>query len=62
MSLTLDEEEQLAGILTRVEPEELKGWDKSFFLDISARYQEEGAALFVSGKMWKNLNRIGDKF
>lgn len=60
--MTLDEEERLAELLTKVEPEDLRGWDKTFFLDISARYQEEGAALFVSGKMWKNLLRIGDKF
>ncbi len=60
--MTLDEEERLAELLTKVKPEELRGWDKTFFLDISARYQEEGAALFVSGKMWKNLLRIGDKF
>lgn len=60
--MTLDEEERLAELLTKVEPDDLRGWDKTFFLDISARYQDEGAALFVSGKMWKNLNRIGDKF
>lgn len=65
MSLTNDEVARLEEIIAAVSEVRQKlrdppnGWsDRRFFDDIERRYDEEGADLYISPKMWANLERI----
>lgn len=66
MALTQDEVARLEEIIAavgairgRLRDGPADGWsDRRFFDDIERRYDEEGADLFISGKMWKILERL----
>jgi hypothetical protein len=58
MSINTEEEERLMEILNTIRDCDLRGWNKEFISDIRSQYEEIGSEIFISGKMWKNLNRI----
>lgn len=66
MGLSLDEVARLEEIITqvgairgRLRDGPLDGWsDRRFFDDIEKRYDEQGADIFISSKMWRILERL----
>jgi hypothetical protein len=63
MPLTLAEESDLQSILDEsiAVIDRLTAWEKGFVTDIQERYEEQGAAIIVTGKMWLHLRRIEEK-
>lgn len=58
MTISTDEETRLTDILNTVNDDHLSGWDKGFMEAIREEYEENGSSIFISGKMWAQLNRI----
>lgn len=60
MSLTDDEVARLDEIMAAMDDirGKLTGWNKTFFEDIEQQYEAKGGELYLSKKMWANLERI----
>ena len=58
MSLDNDEVARLDEIIAAVQECRLHGWNKTFFNDICAQYDEKGAEIFLSPRQWANLERL----
>ena len=60
VTISTDEEATLAEILNTINDDTLRGWDKGFITGIREEYEDNGSEIFISGKMWVQLRRIGD--
>lgn len=58
MALDFDEVARLDEIIAAVQETKLFGWNKTFFDDICAQYDEKGADIWLSKKQWENLERL----
>lgn len=63
MSLTMDQEDRLQGLLNDINGyrSKLSGWDLTFFDDQLKRFEEHGATISLSPKQWAQLERIHGK-
>lgn len=56
--LATEEMSELENIFQGVNQDSLKGWDKTFFSDFHAKFEQYGARTYVSPKQWTHLRRI----
>jgi len=58
--LTITEETALQSILEDADDAitSLRKWDREFIADIQHRYEQDGAATIITGRMWIQLRRI----
>jgi hypothetical protein len=63
MNITLEQEEKLSLALNEIDESKskLNDWEKGFYEDMAARYQEWGARISLSPKQWAVIERMLDK-
>jgi len=61
MSLTLDQEDHLMGILGNGSYGKLTEWENNFLASVASDYEIKGVDIWISPKMWVILERIESK-
>lgn len=58
--MDLEQAARFNDLMEVIDLDELRGWDKDFITDL--REKDEEGDVYLTGKMWVQLQRIADKF